>query len=374
MQAWSWDIFCRVIDNFGDVGVCWRLAAALGRRGQAVRLWIDRPAALAWLAPQGAPGVAVIHWTDTPPDLEPGAVVVEAFGCEPPAGFITRMAQRPAQPQPPPVWINLEYLSAEPYVERSHRLPSPQFSGPGKGLSKWFFYPGFTPATGGLLQDDAEGDRVHDPKDEPADARAWAAALGWGAATGGRTVLVFCYDNPALPGLLQSLAAQAGPQPTRLLLPPGPARAQVQALALPPALQPINLPYLAQPDFDRLIASTDLNLVRGEDSFVRAQVGADSPFLWQIYPQADGAHAPKLEAFLDQYLEGAAPAVSPADALAVRQAFRVFNGLAAGPLVLPEATAWQVLHRAWRARLHAQTDLCSQLLHFAQRHRLAESG
>jgi hypothetical protein len=21
-----WDIFCRVIDNFGDIGVCWRLA------------------------------------------------------------------------------------------------------------------------------------------------------------------------------------------------------------------------------------------------------------------------------------------------------------------------------------------------------------
>ena len=367
MPALLWDIYCRVIDNLGDAGVCWRLAAGLAARGQRVRLVIDDAAPLGFMAPGGAPGVEVLPW---PGPAVVGDVVVEAFGCDPPEATVAAMAARTL----PPVWLNLEYLSAEPYVERSHRLPSPQFSGPGKGLSKWFFYPGFTPATGGLLQDDAEGDRVHDPKDEPADARAWAAALGWGAATGGRTVLVFCYDNPALPGLLQSLAAQAGPQPTRLLLPPGPARAQVQALALPPALQPINLPYLAQPDFDRLIASTDLNLVRGEDSFVRAQVGADSPFLWQIYPQADGAHAPKLEAFLDQYLEGAAPAVSPADALAVRQAFRVFNGLAAGPLVLPEATAWQVLHRAWRARLHAQTDLCSQLLHFAQRHRLAESG
>ena len=368
MQPLSWDIFCRVIDNFGDVGVCWRLAAALGRRGQAVRLWIDQPEALAWLAPQGAPGVAVIPWTTPPPDLAPGAVVVEAFGCEPPAGFITRMAQRSPSP---PVWINLEYLSAEPYVERSHRLPSPQFSGPGKGLSKWFFYPGFTPATGGLLQDDAAGDAAGETI---ADARAWAAGQGWGAAAGGRTVLVFCYDNPALPGLLQALAAPASPQPTTLLLPPGPARVQVRALALPPTMQRVDLPYLAQPDFDRLLASTDLNLVRGEDSFVRAQVGADSPFLWQIYPQADGAHALKLETFLDQYLKRAAPGVSPADALAVRQAFRVFNGLAPGPLALPETTAWRALHHAWRARLRAQTDLCSQLLHFAQSHWPAESG
>ena len=367
MQPRSWDIFCRVIDNFGDVGVCWRLAAALGRRGQAVRLWIDQPAALAWLAPQGAPGVVVIPWTDTPPDLEPGAVVVEAFGCEPPAGFITRMAQqRPA----PPVWINLEYLSAEPYVERSHQLPSPQFSGPGKGLSKWFFYPGFTPATGGLLHDDTEGNPPQNPKDEAADARAWATSRGWGAAGGGRTVLVFCYDNAALPGLLHTLAAHPSPQPTTLLLPPGPARLQVRSLALPAALHLVDLPYLAQPDFDRLIASTDLNLVRGEDSFVRAQAGADSPFLWQIYPQQDGAHAPKLAAWLGLYLAGA----TPADAQAVQQAFRVFNGLAAGPLVLPETTAWRALHRAWRARLRLQADLCRQLLHFVHSRRPAESG
>ena len=143
---------------------------------------------------------------------------------------------------------------------------------------------------------------------------------------------------------------------------------------MPAALRRVDLPYLAQPDFDRLIASTDLNLVRGEDSFVRAQVGADSPFLWQIYPQGDGAHALKLEAFLDQYLAGAAPGVSPADAQAVRRAFQVFNGLAPGPLVLPEATAWQALHRAWRARLRAQADLCSQLLHFVQSQRPAASG
>ena len=360
MQPLSWDIFCRVIDNLGDVGVCWRLAAALGRRGQAVRLWIDQPAALAWLAPRGAPGVVVVPWTNPPPDLAPAAVVVEAFGCEPPAGFITRMAQRSPSP---PIWINLEYLSAEPYVARSHGLPSPQFSGPGKGLTKWFFYPGFTADTGGLLRDDVADDAR-------ADARAWAAGQGWGAAAGGRTVLVFCYDNPALPDLLHTLAAPAGPQPTTLLLPPGPARGQVRSLALPATLRPVDLPYLAQPDFDRLITSSDLNLVRGEDSFVRAQVGADSPFLWQIYPQHDGAHAPKLAAWLGLYLEGS----TPADAQAVRQAFRIFNGLAPGPLVLPDMTAWQALHRAWRARLRVQADLCSQLLHFVKSQRPAESG
>ena len=147
-QTMVWDLFCRVIDNFGDIGVCWRLAAELGRRGQQVRLWTDDTAALVWMAPGalqgGTRGVQVIGWTDPAPDLRPGEVVVEAFGCAPPDRFVARMAAA----RPAPVWINLEYLSAEPYVERSHGLVSPQFAGPGAGLQKWFFYPGFSAATG----------------------------------------------------------------------------------------------------------------------------------------------------------------------------------------------------------------------------------
>ncbi len=59
-----WDLFCRVIDNFGDIGVCWRLAADLGARGESVRLWVDDASALAWMAPQGSAGVEVLRWTD----------------------------------------------------------------------------------------------------------------------------------------------------------------------------------------------------------------------------------------------------------------------------------------------------------------------
>ena len=376
-----WDLFCRVIDNLGDVGVCWRLAAALGRRGQPVRLWIDQPAPLAWMAPQGAPGVTVVPWVDTVPDLEPGAVVVEAFGCNPPPALVARMAAR----TPAPLWITLEYLSAEAYVERSHRLPSPQYSGPGAGLTKWFFYPGFTPATGGVLHDDDTGTE--------AQARAWACDQGWGGTEGERTVVVFCYDNPALPGLLKLLSDR----PTRLLVPPGPAQGQIRSLerapTWPDTLRWTALPHLPQPDFDRLLASADLNLVRGEDSFVRAQLCGQGPFLWQIYPQDDGAHAAKLEAFLDRYL-AAAPATQAAvdaktgvstdartdartdteAATAVRRAFRRFNGLADSPWALPAPAAWRALHQAWRARLRQQDDLCSQLLRFAASHAVPEPG
>ena len=366
-----WDLFCRVIDNFGDIGVCWRLAAELGQRGQQVRLWTDETSALAWMAPgalQGiAPGVQVIAWSDPAPGLDPGAVVVEAFGCAPPDGFVARMAAA----RPAPVWINLEYLSAEPYVERSHGLASPQFAGPGAGLKKWFFYPGFTAATGGLLQCQRgrqgaglAADPVTAEQAASDRSRAWVTARGWGAAPGERSMTVFCYDNPALPALLAALA----PQATLLRLPPGPAQVQLRALqqasALPARWRLIDLPYLPQTDFDLLLAAADLNLVRGEDSFVRAQCAASAPFVWQIYPQHDGAHGLKLEAFLDLYLAGQPPTLAGA----VRAVFRAFNGLGALPGALPDWPDWYRLNGDWRRRLQSPTlpplDLCSGLMHF----------
>ncbi len=351
MQGWRWDVFCRVIDNFGDLGVCWRLCSALAARGQAVRLWIDDASALAWMAPLGVPGVQVLPWaaaasaaTEVPHAVDPGHVVVEAFGCTLPDAFVARMAAQPL----PPVWINLEYLSAEAFVERSHGLRSPQCSGPGAGLDKWFFFPGFSPATGGLLQ--------HPPPPAPAAAHAWLARRGWAPVAGERSVLLFGYANPALQAVLAALAGQ----PTLLWLPQGPMQAQLAGQPLPAGLRMQPLPWLPLADFDQLLAAADLKLVRGEDSFVRAQLLGHGPVLWQIYPQDDGAHGPKLDAWLARCLAGSPPGL----AAAVRQAHQVVNGLAPGPLRLPDLAAWRAQHQAWQAGLHAQTDLVTQLLGF----------
>ena len=131
MRSLQWDIFCKVIDNFGDIGVCWRLAADLAARGQRVRLWVDDASALAWMAPGGCAGVRVLRWTPqlAPSDLEafhnhPGDVLIEAFGCEVAPEFIAASARSHCESGLKPVWINLEYLSAEPYAERNHALPS----------------------------------------------------------------------------------------------------------------------------------------------------------------------------------------------------------------------------------------------------------
>lgn len=350
----AWDLFCRVIDNHGDLGVSLRLARDLARRGEQVRLWCDDLRALAWMQPQAVPGLDCLPW-DQSLAAEPAEVVVETFGCDLPQPYVARMAAQ-AERGRAPVWLNLEYLSAEPYVERSHGLRSPQMSGPGRGLDKWFFYPGFTARTGGLLR---EPELLAEQAAHDGDA--WLAQRGWAPRRdqGERVLSLLAYPQAPLAELLEALEG-----PWLLLLCPGEAQQRVPALATLPQFRSIALPYLSQPDYDRLLWSCDLNLVRGEDSFVRAQ-WAGRQMLWQIYFQDDFAHAAKLDAFLDT--SGAS-----ADWRALS---RAWNGLQ--PWDDAARRALQTLPQAndkastqasdWRAKLGAQTDLATQLRAFVWR-------
>ena len=349
-----WDVFCKVVDHHGDVGVGWRLAADLAARGESVRLHLDDRRALAWMAPDSAEGVAIDGWSAE--DAREVDVVVETFGC----GLPPRYAERLPRALPP-VWIDVEYLSAEDYVERSHGLPSPQFEGPAAGLRRWFFYPGFTPRTGGLLR---EGDLAE--RQRRFDKVEWRRSPGIqaGADAGERVVSLFCYDNDQIEPLLDALAVE----PTLLLAAPGLAADQVAA-ALGGSgrrgrLRAIALPFLTQRDYDHLLWSCDINFVRGEDSFVRAQ-WAGAPFVWQAYRQDDAARQRKVEAFLDRHLDGAPTAADPS----IRALFRAWNGVAAGPARLPPTTAWRERCARWRSALVEQADLTSQLLRFAAERR-----
>ncbi|MGM9426693.1 elongation factor P maturation arginine rhamnosyltransferase EarP [Hydrogenophaga sp. MI9] len=356
----QWDIFCRVIDNLGDTGVCWRLCADLARRGEPVRLWIDVPDDLAWMAPGALesrwPGVQVFRWTAPLPaglvaSLPPAEVWIEAFGCDPAPEFLDDLARRLTEGATPPVWINLEYMSAEAWVERSHRLPSPVMTGPLRGLTKWFLFPGFTPATGGLLREADLPARQAD-----FDAPAWLDAQGLPSGERPRASL-FCYEPPALAAVLRQAGRDTA---SDWLVTAGRASDAVAAVQKDgqdmgaPDLHAV--PRLTQHGYDHLLWSCDLNFVRGEDSLVRA-LWAGRPFVWHIYPQHDNAHHAKLEAFLD-WLE--APA-------SLRDFHRAWNGLTRPERVWPgweTVRGWSGCALAARQRLLAQADLTSQLLGF----------
>ncbi|MBC7647612.1 MAG: elongation factor P maturation arginine rhamnosyltransferase EarP [Vitreoscilla sp.] len=383
MRSLQWDIFCKVIDNFGDIGVCWRLAADLAIRGQRVRLWVDDGSALAWMAPDGCDGVQVLRWTQSIDvsllNAAPCDVLIEAFGCEIAPEFIAACAciywaggQNAALKALKPLWINLEYLSAEPYVTRCHGLKSLISSGPGAGWNKVFYYPGFTAGTGGLLR---EADLQK--RQAGFDRAAWLRQQGidWQEET---LVSLFCYEPPALAQLLAYLQQNGiNRQLVRLMVAAGRATEAVKALKTSKIRQNYPkiglqtneyvrdqllisyLPQLSQTDFDRLLWASDINFVRGEDSVVRA-IWAGKPFVWQIYPQDDGAHGPKLEAFLDML--GA-----PTD---LRAFHRVWNGLAGEDLPpLPELTSWQQTAKFASKELAHQPDLTSGLIEYARKNR-----
>ena len=339
-----------MIDNFGDIGVCWRLASDLASRGHAVRLWVDDASALDWMAPDHVrtSPVEVRSWTEASDDFIARDVVIEAFGCELDEAVQARIAAAGRVP----VWINLEYLSAEAFVARQHGLPSPVMSGPARGLTKHFFHPGFTADTGGLLREPGLLERR-----ARFDRAAWFAAQGI-AWRGQPVASLFCYEPDALPDWLDQLSHRGA----LLLVTPGRASAAVRAASNQGARLPSVhwLTPCSQAAFDELLWACDFNAVRGEDSLVRA-LWAQRPFVWQLYPQHDGAHGPKLEAFLD-WLD--APA-------SLRAFHRRWNGdsTAALPDVF-DATRhaqWQACATRATSKPASPPNLTAALVHFVTR-------
>ena len=356
-----WDIFCKVIDNFGDIGVCWRLATGLAECGERVRLWVDDPSALAWMAPAPVNGIELRQWTTfiQTENLIPGDILLEAFGCEINPEFIAAYAMWACSRDLKPIWINLEYLSAEGFAERNHRLPSPVTSGPGAGLTKHFFYPGFTPATGGLLR---ETDLSH--RQTQFDRAKWLEQQGieYGQE---RLISLFCYEPAALSDLLGQLAKH--PQRTRLIVTAGRALDAMKAcIETKNRLQPLwnlheqllfsYLPRLTQLEYDHLLWACDLNFVRGEDSLVRA-LWANKPFVWHIYPQDDEAHHEKLDAFLKMLK-------APASLLEFHHGW---NAMKSVPLPEIDLPLWQQTVTLTRSELMKQVDLVTQLMGFVSK-------
>jgi uncharacterized repeat protein (TIGR03837 family) len=351
-----WDIFCRVIDNYGDIGVCWRLARQLAaEHGRRVRLWVDDPLSLKPLCPEVDPaaayqsvsGVDIRHWTANAAVAPPAEVVIEAFACELPSAYVQTMAAAEIKP----VWINLEYLTAESWAEGCHGMASPH---PTLPLTKYFFFPGFSAASGGLLRES----HLLRERDE------YLATLPESEAI---EISLFCYETAPVGPLLDALSVAS--QPVRCHVFPGKPHAAVaaclggdspwqlgNALIKPAAFVPMD-------DYDPRLWACDVNFVRGEDSFVRA-LWAGKPFVWQVYRQDDEAHLVKLAAFLDRYCAG----MDVGLAAIVRRMFLAWNtGADVAPAWLDYLGRRQEIaahNRRWANQLASLPDLATALVNF----------
>jgi uncharacterized repeat protein (TIGR03837 family) len=370
-----WDIFCQIVDNYGDAGVCWRLARALSRLSSSsvnnvecddsrIRLFCDDLNVLNVIAHGDAVGhgaslgIEVLPWSaaESPAVLASvGDVVVEAFACHLPKPYIEAMVQKTSQKTSPkpPIWINLEYLTAEAWADDMHLMPSPQ----NNGLNKYFYFPGFTPKTGGVLLgdwDEVTSNSLNIPQS--------LSSAFESCRPKSKKISVFHYKQAPLDNWLDSVnqAALAHGEMVDVFLCADQnvsAATQTSFSLADSAVKLIQLPFIPQEDYDYLLSVCDINLVRGEDSFVRAQ-WASKPFIWDIYPQSDLAHEVKLNAFLERYFEG------------VSAEFRAI-GISAmkwGPASdwWSHLSSWTSHSEAWRQKLMGLGHLEGKILDFVK--------
>ncbi len=321
MQGSSYkiDILCKVVDNYGDAGLVWRLARAIGHAfcnkldpsaRLELRILCDDLTVLKQLG--AAEGelermqLRLFDWQTEHAHFDecPADFVIETFGCKYPAWY-EALLYDPHNDRPRKL-LNLEYLTAETWAEDYHLLASPSRI---ERLKKTFFMPGFRKSLGGLIFDRdylAKHNYWADlSKAERALARiqlmtrCGIAPLEQSLSADVFWLFVFSYthDYTALLAELVSweqavVVVLAAGQGSDSFLSAMPAQGADK-------IHCFCLPFVPQQLFDELILAADFNLVRGEESMSRAAL-AGKPFLWHCYPLVDDQHLNKVAALADQ--------------------------------------------------------------------------
>ncbi|MDD3020362.1 MAG: elongation factor P maturation arginine rhamnosyltransferase EarP [Alphaproteobacteria bacterium] len=285
----SVDLFCRVIDNFGDVGVCWRLARQLAvEENLQVRLYLDDLASLYRIVPEPDQSVQLVKWVDDLVYTESADLVIEAFACDLPDQVIEAMKERDR----PPVWIDLEYLTAEDWALSCHAIPSVH---PSTGLQKTLFFPGFVEESGGLLRENDLIERRDGFQSDVFAQNQWRRTHNLPEFDENCIDLsFFSYKTAPIEAFFDELSEYS--RAVRVFYP------VLEGFGVEKRgyLTIYRVPFFSQSDYDYLLWTCDGNFVRGEDSFVRAGFAA-KPMIWNIYVQENDAHLVKMRAFLDLY-------------------------------------------------------------------------
>ncbi|NIZ19732.1 elongation factor P maturation arginine rhamnosyltransferase EarP [Entomospira culicis] len=266
------DLFCQVIDYFGDVAVTYRLARALKQRKPSLtlRFYCTHPDLVLALHPtHDQQSIALLPYTSASGQAMPADVAIEAFACTLPQDYPL-----------PPIIINLEYLTAESWINDYHGLESFGMNPAGK---KFFFFPSFT-AQGSLTHGDFIEEKEIVQRHPSLTKKELSVELDLPKSYLSRPwLLLYLYEinETFLHQLLDHFAIiQIGASPTTI---------EDAWLVKRRCSQAI---------FDRLLLVADALFIRGEDSLSRA-VLAGKPFLWQAYRQEEEYHHVKVHALND---------------------------------------------------------------------------
>lgn len=297
-REYTFDIFCDLIDNYGDAGFCWRLACELVNRFNcSVRFWIKDTDFVLNFTPdlKKIKKINIFKWGENfPPDNIFSDFVLAGFSCKLPKNVIKKIKEEIKKP----VLINIEYLSAESWVEEFHGKQS--FNQNHK-MKSFFYFPGFSFTTGGLLREKL----ILEFKKNINEKKIYfSRKFNYFKTDDIFTVFIFSYDKPWIK-LLLNLWINSQNSVRLVVIDKLIIKNISSALDFDfkkpgsyqfKNLEIVFLPFLSHDDFDLLLNISDLNLVRGEDSLVRA-LWAKKPFLWDIYKQENGSHFKKLFAF-----------------------------------------------------------------------------
>lgn len=311
MELKTLDIFCEIIDNYGDIGVVYRTAKELQKifPESKIRAFLNRldefkkiNSQVIDLPSQNIDGIEYItfdYLRDNANKLLTAQVIIEAFGCQIPEEYI-EIAYDNSE-----LLINLEYLSAEDWIEDFHLQSSPL--GRGK-LKKVFFMPGFTEKSGGVIADSNYLERIQ----RVLENKEFYEKKYLSDIEDRENKIVgtlFSYEKNFTP-LLEDLkkldkdvVILAMGEKTQDSL-----RKILKNFSIEDFRNSLKygkieikfLNFLNQEEYEELINIVDFNFVRGEDSFIRA-VLTGKPYMWHIYCQEEYAHMDKIEGFLDKY-------------------------------------------------------------------------
>lgn len=317
-------VLCKVVDNFGDIGVVYRLCRALTNIDPQIqiRLVVSDLVSFSKLAEKVDPkksvqefhGWKVFDWNNDAVCREEfendiPQIILECFQCGRPDWLEDILFAPDFEKKGITVQIvNIEYLTAESWADDFHLLKSGTRSSCVKKIN---FMPGFTEKTAGLIQDNAfmsylkdSGQRMITLKQYVKDHfkhYLYYSIVKNELMNSSYKILVFSYPKN-FDFFYEAVDEFAANKHVEVYVANGAGYKSFRENKGYYRKKNFNvtiLPYLNQQEWDAFLCNMDFLMIRGEDSFSRA-VLSGIPFIWNIYPQDEEYHLVKLKAFLDR--------------------------------------------------------------------------